>query len=191
VTRPRGTVPIHLARHRAAMLARWLSGFEVSKGTILSDAGIPEHEVVAREQHNRDALENLKAALTLAKAGRPRKSVSTHFLPIDGLLLLNDWRATLTLPWALRPLLWQIHRQLRAKHRSLLTPDTRRRNIANGHYSPETERKYRRMLKVPTRQTSRPKGNGLFDFKPDDRDARKEPILDILPMMILPQFFAK
>jgi hypothetical protein len=191
VTRPRGTVPIRLARHRADILARWLSSFEVSKGTILGDAGIPEHEVVARDQHNCEALENLKAALARAKTGRPRKSVSIHFLPVDGLLLLNEWHATLTLPRALRPVIWHIHRQLRAKHRPLLTPDARRRNIANGHYAPETERKYRRMLKEPKRQTSIPQGKGLFGFKPDDRDARKEPILDILPMMILPQFFAK
>lgn len=60
-------------------------------------------------------------------------------------------------------------------------------NLAHGKYEAETVRKYRRLLRLPRPR----KGNGLFAFKPDDRDAQRASILNPVPFMILPQFHVR
>lgn len=176
---------MRLARHRAEAFAEWLSRFSIPESTLLGDAGIPQHEVEARDQRKQAALDDLKEVLAAKHTGRPRKAVATYHLPIAGLQLLNDWKATLSIPRRLRPLMWQLHSKMRLRNRELLTPELRRKNLANGKYAPETVRKYRRMLK-----RSRPtKGSGLFGYKPDDRAGRGAAILNPMPLMILPQFF--
>lgn len=187
MSHPRGTIPVRIARHRALALAKWLSAVTIPEGTILGDAGIPADEIEARDQRNQSALDALRAVLSGKSRGRPRGSVGTYYLPVAGLILLNDWNAVLTVPRRIRPLVWHIHAQMRRKHRPLVSADLRRRNIANGTHTPETVRKYQRELL--RRRAS--KGLGLFAYKPDDPAGRRSTVLNPLPLMILPQFFQK
>ena len=186
MTRPRGTVPVRLARHRAEAFVEWLLCIQIPKGTILCDAGIPQHKSEARDNRKEDALDELRDILSLKHTGRPRKPLATYYLPIEGLRLLNEWTATMSIPRELRPLMWRLHTQMRLRHRELLTPEVRQKNLANGKYAPETIRRYRRQLKQP-----RPiKGNGLFGFNPEDRAGRRAAVLNPLALAILPQFFS-
>lgn len=187
MTRPRGTVPVRLARHRAEAFVEWLWRIQIPKGTILGDAGIPQHEIEARDKHNQEALDGLREVLSLKRTGRPRKPVATYHLPVEGLRLLNDWTATMSIPRQLRPLMWRLHTQMRLRNRELLTPEVRQKNLANGKYAPETIRKYRRHLKQPRSM----KGNGLFGFNPEDRAGRRAAVLNPLALAILPQFFSR
>lgn len=187
MSRPRGTVPVALSRHRASDLADWLTGLDICEASILGDAGVPPHEIEERDNGIRSALDELRAALMPKRTGRPRKGVACYHLPVKGLVLLNHWRATTTLPRRLRPIMWRIHLQLRLKYRELLSPELRRKNIENGQYAPETERKYRRILSRARVQ----KGRGLYAYKPGDDIQNRAPVLNVLPLVILPQFAQK
>lgn len=143
MTRPRGTVPVRLAQHRATRLARWLKAYGPPEKTLIATAGWTTAEVAADRAAAQAALAALVRMLVAKRTGRPRKGVSVYYLPVDGLRLLDRGDVALRLPARMRLTLRKALRATRIKKGPKLPPSVRARNLANGFYSPETVRKYR------------------------------------------------
>ena len=143
MTRPRGTVPVTLARHRAVAVARWLSTYVVPEKTVLGTAGMSEAEILADRESDLRLLSELVCALSAQRIGRPRLGVSNYHLSVEALKLIDIGHAALTMPRKLRPVIRQLLRATRRRKGPKLPPAIRARNMANGGYAPETVRRYR------------------------------------------------
>lgn len=145
--------------------------------TVLGCAGIDKAHLDREDR----ALEELRRVLKPKQRGRPRKHVSTYFLPVEGLMLLDDANFARKLPRRLRPIIWQIDRQLGKKPGVRLTKQQKMRNITHGFYAPETVRAYRRQLQKSGVAHSPEATRRLRNFNSGSRHERKEQTLNAWP----------
>jgi hypothetical protein len=143
VSRPRGTVPVKLSRHRAHSLAQWLSTYVPLEKTVLGTAGMSISEIAADRALALRAPTELARILCGSRTGRPRQHVSVYYLPVNLLKVIDSGHAAMHMPRKLRPVIRQLLKKTRSKKGPKLPPAVRKRNLANGVYAPETVRRYR------------------------------------------------
>ena len=149
MTRRAGFVPVHLSRCNAQEIAKWIATFRLQEPTILGSVGIATNKLEANARRDLQLLSDLAGSLCDAPTGRPRQSVSKYDLPVAALRIIDNGWAAIQMPRKLRP---KIRRMLRAIYRRRgpkLSRITREKNLRNGYYTPETVRKYRRLLAKP------------------------------------------
>ncbi len=170
MTRRAGYVPVKLSRGNAREFAEWLATFRLQEPTILGRVGIPAGKLEANAARDLSLLGDLARSLTVARKGRPRLPVSYYHLPVAALRLINNGWAGAQMPRKLRPKFKRALLSISRKRGPKLSRFDRERNLRSGGYAPETERKYRRLLK----RADPPKAKSRLD--------------DVTHLVALPQF---
>lgn len=143
MTRPKNTVPVRLARHRAQSFASWLRLYVPAQKSLLGLAGNPVTDPVVVQRLEQNRLAELSTILDGRRKGRPRGSVATYHIPRDCIAIIDRSDFARQVPLGLRAVARLIVSQSRRKRGPRLTLAQKLKNIAYGTYSPETVRRYR------------------------------------------------
>lgn len=143
MTRPAGTVPVRLARHRALCLADWLTDFVPPQKTILGLAGTKAPDPEQNQKRELAHISDLIAILEGKRKGRRRGKVATYHVPREAIEALHSSDIAQRIPRPLRAVVRLLVRQSLRKRGTRLTPAAKRKNIKNGYYAPETVRRYK------------------------------------------------
>lgn len=108
MTRPRGTVQIRLAQHRAFAVAGLLRRAVLQEPTALGRAGLTDEQVSLQMSARYQRLHALAAALEPASKGRPRTVVSLYSLSRECIEEMQRSIPVLTTPAHLKPVVKKI-----------------------------------------------------------------------------------
>lgn len=108
MTRPRGTIQIRLAQHRALAVAGLLRSTVLQEPTALGRAGLTDEQVSQQMSARYQRLHALAAALEPACKGRPRTMVSLYTLPRECIEEMQHSILVMTTPARLKPVLKKI-----------------------------------------------------------------------------------
>jgi len=103
MTRPRGTIQIRLAQHRALAVAGLLRRTVLQEPTALGRAGLTDEQVSQQMSARYQRLHALATALEPAFKGRPRTMVSLYTLPRECIEEMQRSIPVLTTPARLKP----------------------------------------------------------------------------------------
>jgi len=115
MTRPRGTIQIRLAQHRALAVAELLRCTVLQEPTALGRAGFTDEQVSKQMSARYQRLHALAAALEPVLRGRPRTVVSLYTLPRDWIEEMQRSIPVLTTPARLKPVVKKIILHTRRK----------------------------------------------------------------------------
>jgi len=148
VTRPRGTGAAKLRRSTALELAEWLARYKPLEPTILGTVGMTPEQVQAGIDRDAATIDGLRSVLAGATTGRPRAFLSTYWLPVEGLRLIQSGWAMAHMSKRHRMIWKSIFDRMKRKPGPKPNAARREKCIANGGYAPETIRRYRWQAKV-------------------------------------------